>query len=575
MDQREHTTIEPPTEPPIEPPGMAASLDPTPFSTDQQDFGDDPLDVRATDHYTAEYVLGFVEKWDELIDWRKRYESEGSFFVDQLRSRGVREVLDVATGTGFHSVRLLEEGFDVVSVDGSPEMLTQAFNNGLSYGGHILRLVHADWRWLNRDLHGEYDAIVCLGNSFTHLFSERDRRKTLAEFYAMLKHDGVLILDQRNYDAILDDGFTSKHTYYYCGEDVSAEPEYVDEGLARFRYRFSDGAEYHLNMYPLRRDYTRRLMREVGFQKVETFGDFQQTNVTESPDFFVHVAEKQYRRDDEQALLYSPAVHTAREYYNSTDADRFYATIWGGEDIHVGMYADPTEDIGTASRRTVEEMAALVTITPSTRVVDIGSGFGGSARHLARTYGCHVTCLNLSEVENERNRRLNEEQGLDHLVDVVDGSFEDLPFQDKAYDIVWSQDAFLHSGDRVRVLEEAVRVMKPRARVVFTDPMAANGAPKDALVPILERLSLDTMASPDFYRRELYRLGMGSVTFHEASAQLPRHYQRVLDETERRSDELSGQVSDAYLERMKVGLRNWVDGGNAGNLTWGIFTAEA
>ena len=43
----------------------------------------------------------------------------------------------------------------------------------------------------------------------------------------------------------------------------------------------------------------------------------------------------------------------------------------------------------------------------------------------------------------------------------MDGSFEDLPFQDKAYDLVWSQDAFLHSGDRVRVLEEAVRVMKP------------------------------------------------------------------------------------------------------------------
>ena len=212
MDQRERTTVEPSN--------AAGWTDPTPPGREHQNFGDDPLDVRATDHYTEEYVSSFVEKWDELIDWRKRYESEGSFFVDLLRSRGVRDVLDVATGTGFHSVRLIEEGFEVVSVDGSSEMLAKAFNNGLSYGGHILRLVHADWRWLNRDVHGEYDAIVCLGNSFTHLFSERDRRKALAEFYAMLRHDGVLILDQRNYDAILDDGFSSKHTYYYCGEDV-------------------------------------------------------------------------------------------------------------------------------------------------------------------------------------------------------------------------------------------------------------------------------------------------------------------------------------------------------------------
>lgn len=124
-------------------------------------------------------------------------------------------MLDVATGTGFHSVALLSAGFETVSADGSAEMLARAFENGQKRGDHILRVVQADWRWLNRDVHGEYDAIVCLGNSFTHLFSERDRRKALAEFYAMLKHDGILILDQRNYDAMLDDGYTSKHRYYY------------------------------------------------------------------------------------------------------------------------------------------------------------------------------------------------------------------------------------------------------------------------------------------------------------------------------------------------------------------------
>jgi glycine/sarcosine/dimethylglycine N-methyltransferase len=248
--------------------------------------------------------------------------------------------------------------------------------------------------------------------------------------------------------------------------------------------------------------------------------------------------------------------------------------VWGGEDIHVGMYDTPDEDIAPASRRTVAKMAELATITPSTRVLDIGAGFGGSARYLARTYGCQVTCLNLSEVENERNRRLNDEQGLADLVDVVDGSFEDLPFQDKAYDVVWSQDAFLHSGDRVRVLEEAVRVMKPGGQIVFTDPMATDGTHKDALVPILDRLSLDTMATPDFYRRQLYRLGMRTVRFHEFANHLPRHYQRVLDETEHRAGDLAGQVSNAYLERMKTGLRHWVDGGDAGNLTWGVFTAD-
>ncbi len=261
--------------------------------TTVQSFGANPTAVRDTDHYKLEYVKTFVDKWDELIDWDQRAASEGSFFIDILKQRGAQRILDVATGTGFHSIRLLEAGFQVVSADGSPQMLTQAFGNARRHG-HLLQTVQADWRWLNRNVHGEFDAVICLGNSFTHLFEERDRRKALAEFYAALKHDGILIMDQRNYDSILDHGFSSKHIYYYCGEQVVAEPEYVDDGLARFRYAFPDGSEFHLNMYPLRKDYTRRLMHEVGFQQIETYGDFKETYRDERPDFYVHVAEKRY-----------------------------------------------------------------------------------------------------------------------------------------------------------------------------------------------------------------------------------------------------------------------------------------
>ncbi len=264
----------------------------------RQDYGDNPVEVRETGKYKDEYVKGFVDKWDELIDWDARAASEGDFFIQELKKRGAKRVLDVATGTGFHSVRLIEAGFQVVSADGSPEMLAKAFENARRRG-HILRTVQADWRWLNRDIMGKFDAVVCLGNSFTHLFEERDRRKTLAEFYACLRHDGCLVLDQRNYDSILDEGFSSKHAYYYCGDNVKAEPEHVDDGLARFRYEFPDKSVYHLNMFPLRRQYVERLMFEVGFQRVRTFADFQETYQQDNPDFFVHIGEKKYEEQKE------------------------------------------------------------------------------------------------------------------------------------------------------------------------------------------------------------------------------------------------------------------------------------
>ncbi len=262
----------------------------------EQVYAGDPLEVRETDQYRAEYVQSFVEKWDELIDWSARAESEGEFFVEALKARGKTKILDAACGTGFHSLRLIRAGFDVTSADGSAAMLAKAFEN-VRRQGYILKTVQADWRWLTRDVHATYDAIICLGNSFTHLFDEADRRRALAEFYAALAHDGVLIIDQRNYDAILDNGYDSKHKYYYCGDRVRVEPEYVDDGLARFCYSFPDGSEYNLNMFPLRKNYLRQLLAEAGFQRIHTYGDFQETYQENDPDFFIHIAEKEYRHD--------------------------------------------------------------------------------------------------------------------------------------------------------------------------------------------------------------------------------------------------------------------------------------
>ena len=273
-----------------------------PMFAKSQDFGETPTEIRETVHYQYEYVHDFVERWDDLIDWDGRAASEGNFFIDVLKKHDCHTVIDAACGTGFHSVQLLRAGFDVASVDGSPQMLAKAFENARSRG-HILKTVHSDWRWMSRDMVGRYDAIICLGNSFTHIFNEHDRRRTLAEFYAMLKHDGVLILDQRNYDALLD-GTTGgpSHKYYYCGEGVSAEPEHVDSGLARFRYEFTnDGSVYHLNMFPLRKTYVHDLMHQVGFQRVTTYGDFHSSYREADPDFFIHVAEKEYLAQDEDA----------------------------------------------------------------------------------------------------------------------------------------------------------------------------------------------------------------------------------------------------------------------------------
>jgi sarcosine/dimethylglycine N-methyltransferase len=274
---------------------------------------------------------------------------------------------------------------------------------------------------------------------------------------------------------------------------------------------------------------------------------------------------------------YSEAVNIAREYYNSDDADNFYAIIWGGEDIHIGLYETEHEPIIDASHRTVRHIANCLgdispgDIGPDHTVLDIGSGYGGAARYLAETFGCTVTALNLSEKENQRNREINIERGLSDKINVIDGSFEDIPADDQKFDIVWSQDAILHSGHREKVLQEVERVLKPGGRFIFTDPMQSDNCPDGVLKTILDRIHLSTLGSPKFYRNTLSALGMAEVHFEEHTQQLINHYTSVLQETKNRQDELSKAVSVEYIERMKNGLVHWIEGGQKDYLCWGIF----
>jgi sarcosine/dimethylglycine N-methyltransferase len=179
--------------------------------------------------------------------------------------------------------------------------------------------------------------------------------------------------------------------------------------------------------------------------------------------------------------------------------------------------------------------------------------------------------LNLSETENERDRSMNAEQGLSDKIDVLDGSFEHIPAGDQAFDVVWSQDAILHSGQREQVIREVARVLKPGGQFVFTDPMQADDCPEGVLQPVLDRIHLDTLGSFAFYRETATRAGLQEVDILDLTPHLVRHYTRVRDELQTQVDRLQGKVSHEYIERMIKGLGHWIEAGSAGYLSWGIL----
>ena len=163
------------------------------------------------------------------------------------------------------------------------------------------------------------------------------------------------------------------------------------------------------------------------------------------------------------------------------------------------------------------------------------------------------------------------EQGLADRIKILHGTFESISCDDVSFDVVWSQDAFLHSNRREVVLREIDRVLKPGGELIFTDPMQADDCPAGVLQPVYDRLSLESLASFGFYRKQLAALGFGEQDIIDLTHQLRNHYAKIKENLQERYGELVKTISTDYMDRMLLGLDNWVNAADKGYLAWGIL----
>ena len=81
-------------------------------------------------------------------------------------------------------------------------------------------------------------------------------------------------------------------------------------------------------------------------------------------------------------------------------------------------------------------------------VLDVGGGLGGPARTLAIEFGCRVTVIDLTESYVEAGQRITSMLGLDDRVTFRVGDALALPFDDGAFDAVWTQNSGMNIADK-------------------------------------------------------------------------------------------------------------------------------
>ena len=265
-------------------------------------------------------------------------------------------------------------------------------------------------------------------------------------------------------------------------------------------------------------------------------------------------------------------VSSTKAYYDGP-ADQIYRTIWG-DNLHLGVPCGDDCPHPEAMEHTNEIMAQAVDLKPETKVLDLGCGYGSTARFLAEHYGCHVTATNISEKELELGRERALEEGLEELVVFEYGDFHDLKYDDDSFDVVWSQESFLHGADKSRILAECQKVLVPGGTLVFTDILVRSGTPDSDRERIYDRVKSPDMWDFGDYRQALETLNLKVTLEEDWSNHVARSYGWVRDQVLANRGELLKLVDAETIDGTVNALSFWVDAAQANKIGWAMFVAQ-
>lgn len=167
---------------------------------------------------------------------------------------------------------------------------------------------------------------------------------------------------------------------------------------------------------------------------------------------------------------------------NEPEVARHYSAHYGqfGDDVHARVRRDAFgEDIGQNSWLTVDELtwfASSLGLDASTELLDVGCGSGGPALWLVGHTGCHVTGIELYEEAVDTANRQAAESGLQASARFLQAdASQPLPLDDSSFDAILCVDAINHLPDRRALFADWRRLLRPKGRLLFTDPLVVTG----------------------------------------------------------------------------------------------------
>jgi phosphoethanolamine N-methyltransferase len=206
------------------------------------------------------------------------------------------------------------------------------------------------------------------------------------------------------------------------------------------------------------------------------------------------------------------------------------------------------------------------------QVLDVGSGIGGAAFHLAKTFGAHVTGIDLApEMVAIALERARERQAPDTVTFVL-GNILETQFPEP-FDVVWSRDALMHVHDKPALFSRLHDLLAPGGYLVITDYARGTGAGSPEFQAYVRSTGYH-LVDPASYGKLIEAAGFVDVEVEDATGKFIEIMKTEAGRLASNPDDFVGTFSEADLKYL---IDRWAmkDGFcRAGDMKWGIYKAR-